>query len=167
MHQKIAHVTRTARVPYNIPIKASYLGRYQLENHTKLPEMDTYAQLKSDFEKVLKDQPTWNAISADYAARMKAQNRFQTGLDIAKYCAKIMRKDMAEYDQDPTKYTQSLGCWHGFVAQQCMISVKKHFGTTSKKYLYLSGWMIAAMRSKFGPLPDQVIPNPAIYSIPC
>ena len=36
-----------------------------------------------------------------------------------------------------------------------MISIKKHFGTNDKKYLYLSGWMIAALRSDFGPLPDQ------------
>ena len=51
--------------------------------------------------------------------------------------------------------TKSLGCWHGFVAQQKMISIKKHFGSTDKRYLYLSGWMIAALRSEFGPLPDQ------------
>ena len=51
--------------------------------------------------------------------------------------------------------TKSLGCWHGFVAQQKMISIKKHFGSTDKRYLYLSGWMVAAMRSEFGPLPDQ------------
>ena len=49
----------------------------------------------------------------------------------------MMRKDMAEYDMDNTKYTQSLGCWHGFVAQQKLISVKKHFGTTEKRYIYL------------------------------
>ena len=36
-----------------------------------------------------------------------------------------------------------------------MIAIKKHFGRTDKRYLYLSGWMIAAMRSEFGPLPDQ------------
>ncbi len=36
-----------------------------------------------------------------------------------------------------------------------MIAVKKHHGTTDKRYLYLSGWMIAALRSEFGPLPDQ------------
>ena len=36
-----------------------------------------------------------------------------------------------------------------------MIAIKKHFGSTDKRYLYLSGWMIAAMRSEFGPLPDQ------------
>ncbi|MDO6470276.1 isocitrate lyase [Maribacter sp. 1_MG-2023] len=98
---------------------------------------------------------SWNDINPENAARMVAQNRFKTGLDIAKYTAGIMRKDMAEYDADPSNYTQSLGCWHGFVAQQKMIAVKKHHKTTSKKYLYLSGWMVAALRSEFGPLPDQ------------
>ncbi|MHB1108443.1 MAG: isocitrate lyase [Lutibacter sp.] len=98
---------------------------------------------------------TWDAINPEIAARMVAQNRFKTGLDIAKYTAAIMRIDMAEYDADVSKYTQSLGCWHGFVAQQNMIAVKKHHKTTSKRYLYLSGWMVAALRSEFGPLPDQ------------
>ncbi|WP_101676087.1 isocitrate lyase [Alloalcanivorax mobilis] len=97
----------------------------------------------------------WDSITPEHAARMRAQNRFHTGLDIAKYTAKIMRQDMAEYDADSSKYTQSLGCWHGFIGQQKMISVKKHFGTTKKSYLYLSGWMVAALRSEFGPLPDQ------------
>jgi isocitrate lyase len=36
-----------------------------------------------------------------------------------------------------------------------MISIKKHFGSTKGRYLYLSGWMVAALRSEFGPLPDQ------------
>ncbi|MEP5939131.1 MAG: isocitrate lyase [Erythrobacter sp.] len=97
----------------------------------------------------------WNAIDAEAAARMQMQNRFPTGLDIAKYTAKIMRADMDAYDADPANYTQSLGCWHGFIAQQKMISIKKHFGTTKQRYLYLSGWMVAALRSEFGPLPDQ------------
>jgi isocitrate lyase len=86
---------------------------------------------------------------------MRLQNRFKTGLDIARYTAAIMREDMAQYDADPSQYTQSLGCWHGFIGQQKLISIKKHFGTTNKKYLYLSGWMVAALRSEFGPLPDQ------------
>lgn len=98
---------------------------------------------------------SWNAINPEYAARMQLQNRFQTGLDIARYTAAIMRKDMADYDADSSQYTQSLGCWHGFIGQQKMIAIKKHFGSTDKKYLYLSGWMIAALRSEFGPLPDQ------------
>ena len=97
----------------------------------------------------------WDAINPESAARMKAQNRFKTGLDIAKYTAAIMRKDMEEYDADSASYTQSLGCWHGFIGQQKMIAVKKHCGTTKKSYLYLSGWMVAALRSDFGPLPDQ------------
>lgn len=98
---------------------------------------------------------SWNEIRPESAARMITQNHLKTGLDIAQYTAAIMRKDMHEYDADASKYTQSLGCWHGFVAQQKMIAVKKHHKTTNKKYLYLSGWMVAAMRSEFGPLPDQ------------
>ncbi len=98
---------------------------------------------------------TWDGIDAEAVARMRAQNRFHTGLDIARYTADIMRRDMAAYDADPADYTQSLGCWHGFIGQQKMISIKKHFGTTKGRYLYLSGWMVAALRSEFGPLPDQ------------
>ena len=105
---------------------------------------------------VAKNGSPWNAIDPESVARMKAQNRFQNGLEIAKYTAKIMRDDMAVYDADSSQYTQSLGCWHGFIAQQKMISIKKHFnGETKGRYLYLSGWMIAALRSEFGPLPDQ------------
>ncbi len=94
-------------------------------------------------------------IQSENVARMKLQNQFQSGLDIARYTAAIMRKDMEEYDTNPASYTQSLGCWHGFIGQQKLISIKKHFGSTDKKYLYLSGWMVAALRSEFGPLPDQ------------
>ncbi|OLL31059.1 isocitrate lyase [Burkholderia sp. SRS-W-2-2016] len=117
------------------------------------------AQYQDDIKAVagLKEQQgsSWNAISPEYAARMRAQNKFKTGLDIAKYTAKIMRADMAAYDADPARYTQSLGCWHGFIGQQKMISIKKHFNSTERRYLYLSGWMVAALRSEFGPLPDQ------------
>ncbi|MFO1014309.1 MAG: isocitrate lyase [Caulobacteraceae bacterium] len=98
---------------------------------------------------------TWDGIDAEAVARMRLQNRFKTGLEIAKYTAGIMRKDMAAYDADPANYTHSLGCWHGFIAQQKMISIKKHFKSTDRRYIYLSGWMIAALRSEFGPLPDQ------------
>jgi len=94
-------------------------------------------------------------MNPEHAARMRWQNQFQTGVDIAKYTAAIMRKDMDNYDADTSAYTQSLGCWHGFIGQQKLISIKKHFGSNDKKYLYLSGWMVAALRSEFGPLPDQ------------
>ncbi|MCH7744119.1 MAG: isocitrate lyase [Proteobacteria bacterium] len=98
---------------------------------------------------------TWKGINAEYSTRMRLQNRFKTGVEIAQYTANIMRKDMADYDLDSSSYTQSLGCWHGFTAQQLAISVKKHRGTMDKSYIYLSGWMVAALRSQFGPLPDQ------------
>ncbi len=98
---------------------------------------------------------SWESINPEYVARMQLQNRFKSGIEIAKYNSAIMRKDMDDYDSDSSKYTQSLGCWHGFIGQQKLISIKKHFDTNDKKYLYLSGWMIAALRSQFGPLPDQ------------
>jgi isocitrate lyase len=97
----------------------------------------------------------WAGIDVEGAARMRLANRFHTGLDIARHTAAIMRADMAAYDVNPAHYTQSLGCWHGFIAQQKLIAIRKHFGTAKGKYLYLSGWMIAALRSQFGPLPDQ------------
>ena len=53
---------------------------------------------------------TWDGINAESVARMRLQNRFKTGLEIARYTADIMRKDMASYDADPANYTQSLGC---------------------------------------------------------
>jgi len=101
------------------------------------------------------DEPNWGSIKPEYVSRMRLQNQFKSGIDIAKYTASVMRKDMDAYDADSSSYTQSLGCWHGFIGQQKLISIKKHFGTTDKKYLYLSGWMVAALRSEFGPLPDQ------------
>lgn len=118
--------------------------------------MSQYKETVEQFANLIGQQAgTWDAISPEYAARMAVQNRFRTGLDIARYTADIMRQDMADYDADSSQYTQSLGCWHGFVGQQKLIAIKKHHGTTSKRYLYLSGWMIAALRSEFGPLPDQ------------
>ncbi|MGH1471224.1 MAG: isocitrate lyase [Cellvibrionaceae bacterium] len=117
--------------------------------------MSDYQKQIDELASVTGSNKTWSAITPENAVRMRLQNRFNTGLDIAKYTAKIMRQDMADYDADSSQYTQSLGCWHGFVGQQKMIAVKKHHGTTSKRYLYLSGWMVAALRSDFGPLPDQ------------
>jgi len=96
-----------------------------------------------------------NGVNAEHAVRMRLQNQFKTGLDVANYTADIMRRDIENYEADTSQYTQSLGCWHGFIGQQKMIAIKKHFGDTNRRYLYLSGWMIAALRSEFGPLPDQ------------
>ena len=123
--------------------------------HERDPIM-TYSADIADADQIIRRfNGSWDGISAESVARMRSQNRFRTGLDIARHTAKIMRTDIAAYDADPAHYTQSLGCWHGFIAQQKIISIKKHFGTTKGRYLYLSGWMIAALRSDFGPLPDQ------------
>ena len=117
--------------------------------------MSSYLDLIEEKRSIISAKQEWSAINAEYAVRMELQNRFKTGLEIAQYTADIMRRDMAAYDADSSKYTQSLGCWHGFVAQQVMMSVKKHQKTTDRSYIYLSGWMVAALRSQFGPLPDQ------------
>ncbi len=122
---------------------------------TGLSAKSAYQEQVATVTGLLEKQGTWNGIDAESVARMRLQNRFRTGLEIAKYTAGIMRADMAAYDNDSSLYTQSLGAWHGFIAQQQMIAVKKHFGTTKRRYIYLSGWMVAALRSEFGPLPDQ------------
>ena len=117
--------------------------------------MSAYLDEVQSMHAKIQGKDEWHAINPEYAVRMQLQNRFSTGLEIAQYTADIMRRDMAAYDQDSSKYTQSLGCWHGFIAQQVMMSVKRHKQTTERSYIYLSGWMVAALRSQFGPLPDQ------------
>ena len=110
--------------------------------------MSQYKQDISDVSRLIESGGShWN-VDPENVARMRAQNRFRTGLDIARYTADIMRRDMVAYDNDTARYTQSLGCWHGFIGQQKMISIKKHFGATDRRYLYLSGWMVAALRSE-------------------
>ncbi len=117
--------------------------------------MSAYLDAIAEMNERVTGHKEWAAINPEYAVRMKLQNRFTTGLEIAQYTADIMRRDMANYDADSSKYTQSLGCWHGFIAQQVMMGVKRHKQTTDRSYIYLSGWMVAALRSQFGPLPDQ------------
>ena len=72
--------------------------------------MSNYLQNIEAFAKLRNAQSTWNGINPEFATRMDLQNRFKTGLDIARYTADIMRKDMADYDLDSSQYTQSLGC---------------------------------------------------------
>ena len=118
--------------------------------------MSAYRQeIESASQLIEANRATWSSINAEHVARMRLQNRFRTGLDIARYTADIVRADMAAYDADSSRYTQSLGCWHGFVAQQVMMAIKRYQGDTGRRYIYLSGWMVAALRSRFGPLPDQ------------
>jgi len=94
-------------------------------------------------------------INLDALAQLKTQNTYETHLDIAKTMATLMRKDMARYDSDSSQFTQSLGCWSGFHAQQMMRAIKRQKGTLDRAYVYLSGWMVAGLRNRFGHLPDQ------------
>ena len=55
--------------------------------------MSTYAETIKDMEASCGQSSNWSDISPEYAARMRLQNRFKTGLDIARYTAAIMRKD--------------------------------------------------------------------------
>ena len=84
-------------------------------------------------------------INLEDLAQLKTQNTFETHLDIAKAMAKVMRADMARYDDDTSKFTQSLGCWSGFHAMQMMRAIKRQKGTLDGSYVYLSGWMVACL----------------------
>ncbi|CAH1658890.1 Isocitrate lyase [Hyphomicrobiales bacterium] len=94
-------------------------------------------------------------ITVDDIVQLRLQNTFDTHLDIARAMATVVRRDMALYDADSAQFTQSLGCWSGFHAQQMIKSVKRLRGTARGAYVYLSGWMVAGLRNRFGHLPDQ------------
>jgi isocitrate lyase len=115
----------------------------------------TYAECR---EALLRRYPkgmTTGGVAIDDIIQLKLQNIYPTHLDIARDMAKVMRADMAAYDRDSSKFTQSLGCWSGFHAQQMIKSVKRLRGTTKGAYVYLSGWMVAGLRNRWGHLPDQ------------
>ena len=96
--------------------------------------MFDYKKTIKEYEDLKKSNPNiYKNINPVSAARMRLQNRFHTGLDIAQYTADIMHADMADYDKDSSNYTQSLGCWHGFTAQQMMMEIKRSHKTTSKR----------------------------------
>ena len=115
----------------------------------------TYAQLREDVLRRYPDGKTPAGISVDDIVQLKIQNTYSTHLDVARQMAGVMRADMAAYDEDHSKFTQSLGCWSGFHAQQMIKSVKRMRGTASGTYVYLSGWMVAGLRNRFGHQPDQ------------
>ncbi len=115
----------------------------------------TYAQLREEVLRRYPDGQTPAGISVDDIVQLKIQNTYSTHLDIARSMAGVMRADMAAYDQDHSKFTQSLGCWSGFHAQQMIKSVKRMRGTAKGTYVYLSGWMVAGLRNRFGHQPDQ------------
>ena len=60
--------------------------------------MTTYKQALIDANDVISaNGHQWSAIDPESVARMRLQNRFKTGLDIARYNAKIMREDCLLY----------------------------------------------------------------------
>lgn len=122
---------------------------------TARPRRATYAEHR---EAVLRRYPrgiTASGLSVEDIVQLRIQNTYATHLEIARDMARVIRADMAEYDRDASRFTQSLGCWSGFHAQQMIKSVKRLRGTTKGAYVYLSGWMVAGLRNTWGHLPDQ------------
>lgn len=115
----------------------------------------TYAQHRAEVEKRYPSGQTPGGVTVDDIVQLRMQNTYDTHLDIARDMATLMRADMAAYDADSSKFTQSLGCWSGFHAQQMIKAVKRMRGTARGTYVYLSGWMVAGLRNRWGHLPDQ------------
>lgn len=115
----------------------------------------TYAELRAQVQKRYPTGQAPGGVTVDDIVQLKMQNTYNTHLDIAREMAGVMRADMAVYDKDHSKFTQSLGCWSGFHAQQMIKAVKRMKSTAKGTYVYLSGWMVAGLRNRFGHLPDQ------------
>ncbi len=115
----------------------------------------TYSELRREVAQRYPTGQTPGGVSVEDIVQLKLQNSWDSHLDIARDMAVVMRADMAAYDQDASKFTQSLGCWSGFHAQQMIKAVKRMRGTAKGTYVYLSGWMVAGLRNRWGHLPDQ------------
>ncbi|MEM7458348.1 MAG: isocitrate lyase [Pseudomonadota bacterium] len=120
-----------------------------------MTQRPTYKQLMEETLKRYPEGRTRAGLTIEDVVQLKIQNTYNTHLDIARAMADVMREDMAAYDEDSSKFTQSLGCWSGFHAQQKIKAVKRLRGTAKGTYIYLSGWMVAGLRNSFGHLPDQ------------
>ncbi|HEY0212679.1 MAG TPA: isocitrate lyase [Paenirhodobacter sp.] len=120
-----------------------------------MAQRKTYAQIEAEVRARYPSGQTAGGVSVDDIVQLRLQNTYATHLDVAREMAGVMRADMAAYDADAGKFTQSLGCWSGFHAQQMIKSVKRLRGTTKGTYVYLSGWMVAGLRNTWGHLPDQ------------
>ncbi|SFX36306.1 isocitrate lyase [Paracoccus pantotrophus] len=115
----------------------------------------TFSEIHAEVSSRYPSGQTPGGVSVDDIVQLRLQNTYDTHLDIARGMAGVMRADMAAYDADPGKFTQSLGCWSGFHAQQMIKAVKRLRGTARGTYVYLSGWMVAGLRNRWGHLPDQ------------
>ncbi len=114
-----------------------------------------YEDVRAEVQSRYPSGQTPGGVTVDDIVQLKMQNTYATHLDIARSMASVMRADMAAYDEDSSRFTQSLGCWSGFHAQQMVKAVKRLRGTTKGAYIYMSGWMVAGLRNRFGHLPDQ------------
>ena len=108
----------------------------------------TFSEIHAELMSRYPSGQTPGGVSVDDIVQLRLQNTYDTHLDIARDMAGVMRADMAAYDADASKFTQSLGCWSGFHAQQMIKSVKRLRGTTKGSYVYLSGWMVAGLRNR-------------------
>jgi isocitrate lyase len=115
----------------------------------------SYNAVRAEILRRYPDGEIPGGVTVDDVVQLRIQNTYDTHLDIARDMATVMRADMAAYDADPSCFTQSLGCWSGFHAQQMIKAVKRLRGTAKGAYVYLSGWMVAGLRNRFGHLPDQ------------
>ena len=52
--------------------------------------MSKFESLKGETNNIGQLKDLWKNINPEYVARMRLQNEFKTGLDIAKYTASIM-----------------------------------------------------------------------------
>lgn len=120
-----------------------------------MTDRKTYDEIRRDCLARHPDGVLPGGVAVDDVVQLRIQNTFDTHLDVARAMAKVMRADMAAYDADTNRFTQSLGCWSGFHAQQMIRAVKRAKGTVKGTYVYLSGWMVAGLRNRFGHLPDQ------------
>jgi isocitrate lyase len=127
----------------------------ELDEDEPMTQRPTYKQLMAETLERYPEGRTRAGLSIEDVVQLKIQNTYNTHLDIARSMAGVMREDMAAYDADSSKFTQSLGCWSGFHAQQKIKAVKRMRGTAKGTYVYLSGWMVAGLRNSFGHLPDQ------------
>ena len=114
-----------------------------------------YSELLTEVKARYPEGVTRAGVAIEDIVQLKIQNTYNSHLEIAREMATKMRADMAAYDADPTKFTQSLGCWSGFHAQQKIKAVRRMTGSNANAYIYLSGWMVAGLRNSFGHLPDQ------------
>ena len=78
----------------------------------------SYAELTAELNARFPEGVAPGGVSVDDIVQLRLQNSFDTHLDIARAMARVMRADMAAYDADASRFTQSLGCWSGFHAQQ-------------------------------------------------